>query len=82
MVNPYELPPDTPSIVVVNSNDQYVEELLPSGEIVKVKKNEGLNSGFRGYRRFLRGGNGTINEEDENTNIDEILRNRAIELEE
>ncbi|TID29794.1 hypothetical protein CANINC_001609 [Pichia inconspicua] len=82
MVNPYELPPDTPSIVVVNSNDQYVEELLPSGEIVKVKKNEGLNSGFRGYRRFLRGGNGTINEEDEDIDIDEILRNRAIELEE
>lgn len=78
MVSPYELPPDAPSIVVMSSNERYVEELLPSGEIVRVEKENGVAGRMRGYRRFLR--NSKVEEDD--INIDEILRSRAANLEE
>lgn len=96
MVNPNELPPDTPSLVTVRSNDEYVEEMLPSGKIVKIRKDrddfkddgddELLN---RNYRNFFRSKNKNKNKDNtgwgndnNDVNIDEILRERQKGLEE
>jgi magnesium-transporting ATPase (P-type) len=98
MVNPNELPPNFPTIVPINSNDIYVEEMLPSGEIVKIPKNLNNEENIqnRTYRKFFKNNNkdkkndegddedypDTRFEEFNNHNIDEILRNRKLGLDE
>lgn len=76
MINPNELPPNFPSLVQVSSNDKYVEEMLPSGEIVKIPKtgNDGDSGDIqnRAYRKFFKK-KGDVGDE---INIDEILRQR------
>lgn len=44
MVNPSELPPDSPSIVKIKATDYWDEEMLPSGKIVRIDKNSNGNS--------------------------------------
>ncbi|CAI8510181.1 unnamed protein product [Pichia kudriavzevii] len=80
MINPNELPPDTPSIVVVSSNDEYTEEMLPSGKTVKVPKNQGNGEESR-YRRFFKSRKSSFDEFNDGRSIDEILRDRQRGLE-
>lgn len=92
MVNPTELPPDYPSIVKMNSNDTYEEEMLPNGEIVRIRKDSqtsGLSNQFsnRAYKKIFRNSRNS-NQTDEGTfdpnghSIDEILRERQRGLDE
>ncbi|KAG0683758.1 hypothetical protein C6P40_001322 [Pichia californica] len=89
MINPTELPPDSPSLVKINSNDTYIEEMLPNGEIVKIPKDSLDNNGNindnlsnRTYRKFFKNsssntrGNDMVNSQ----SIDEILRQREMGL--
>ena len=52
MVNPTELPPDSPSLVTVSSNDAYTEQMLPSGKIVKIPKFEDSNTNGLSNRTY------------------------------
>lgn len=58
MVNPNELPPDAPSLVTIRSNDEYVEEMLPSGKIIRIHRasvsNGNSNSVNRSYRKLFK----------------------------
>lgn len=93
MVNPTELPPNSPTIVKINSNDTYTEEMLPSGEIVRIRKDSqtsGNSDQFsnRAYRKIFRSSKNKDVEGDDGVSgmnshsIDEILRERQRGLEE
>lgn len=90
MINPTELPPDSPSLVKIHSNDIYTEEMLPNGEIVKIRKDDGdmmMDSDDGGiderlsnrtYRKFFRNNSASPRRQngDSTKSIDEILRDR------
>ncbi|VEU21703.1 DEKNAAC102220 [Brettanomyces naardenensis] len=90
MVNPNEPPPGSPSIVKLASSDRYVEEMLPSGAIVRIKKTRNDTVGSRRPRSksvrftgmFHGGKNAADEEERENADIDAILERRMKDLEE
>lgn len=83
IVNPHELNNDAPTIVTLNSNDNWTEEMLPSGKVIRTRKNS--NAPFnqisnRTIKNIFKreGNNGAYTEED----IDDILKRRADGLDE
>lgn len=65
MVNPNELPPNSPSIVQLRSTDYWDEEMLPSGKIIKVFKNSNKER-TSGIKRLLNRRNVRNSYEDQN----------------
>lgn len=78
MVNPTELPPNSPSIVKLRSNDYWDEEMLPSGKIIKVIKNSNKER-KSGIKKLLNRGNSSNNKYTDE-DIEDIIDRRIESL--
>lgn len=81
MINPTDTPIEFPSIIKTTSNEEYVEELLPSGKIIKIRKDEigSASTSTSNYKKFFTHGKSSRTDD---INIDEILKERQFYLDE